>query len=102
QLRSSNASGLPSRNSARFLGIRASFQRDNLPRHFGVRVLSRQPSSPVSVGYVPLGLNSIKNVVSWPASCQRPLGTHHIFWRAVSHSNVSQLRQSCLGRRLAP
>src|SRR5215471_16481468 len=29
-------------------GIRASFQRDNLRRHFGVRVLSRQPRSPVS------------------------------------------------------
>src|SRR5262244_427039 len=46
---SSNASGLPGRNSARILGIRASFQRDNLRRHFGVRVLSRQPRSRVSV-----------------------------------------------------
>src|SRR6516162_6033894 len=36
------------------------------------------------------------------ASCQRPSGTHHIFWRAVSHSNVSRLRQSCLGRQPAP
>src|SRR5262249_46288460 len=32
---SSNASGLHGRNSARILGIRASFQRDNLRRHFG-------------------------------------------------------------------
>jgi len=32
--RSSNASGLHGRNSARILGIRASFQRDNLRRHF--------------------------------------------------------------------
>ena len=31
---SSNASGLQGRNSARTLGIRASFQRDNLRRHF--------------------------------------------------------------------
>jgi hypothetical protein len=31
---SSNASGLPGRNSARILGIRASFQRDNLRRRF--------------------------------------------------------------------
>ena len=31
---SSNASGLHGRNSARILGIRASFQRDNLRRHF--------------------------------------------------------------------
>jgi len=31
---SSNASGLPGRNSARILGIRAIFQRDNLRRHF--------------------------------------------------------------------
>jgi hypothetical protein len=29
-----NASGLHGRNSARILGIRASFQRDNLRRHF--------------------------------------------------------------------
>src|SRR5262245_61370457 len=48
---SSNASGLPSRNSARILKIRVSFQRDNLRRHFGVRVLSRQPGSRVSVRY---------------------------------------------------
>ncbi len=34
---SSNASGLPGRNSARILGIRVSFQRDNLRRHFGDR-----------------------------------------------------------------
>jgi hypothetical protein len=39
QRRSSNASGLRGRNSARILGIRASFQRDNLRRHFRVRVL---------------------------------------------------------------
>src|SRR5262249_44669411 len=45
---SSNASGLHGRNSARILGILATFQRDNLRRHFGVRVLSRQPGSPVS------------------------------------------------------
>jgi hypothetical protein len=31
---SSNASGLHGRNSVRILGIRASFQRDNLRRHF--------------------------------------------------------------------
>src|SRR5262249_57029161 len=31
---SSNASGLHGRNSARILGIRAIFQRDNLRRHF--------------------------------------------------------------------
>src|SRR5260370_25931915 len=31
---SSNASGLRGQNSARILGIRASFQRDNLRRHF--------------------------------------------------------------------
>jgi hypothetical protein len=31
---SSNATGLHGRNSARILGIRASFQRDNLCRHF--------------------------------------------------------------------
>jgi hypothetical protein len=31
---SSNASGLPGRNSARILGIRATFQRDILRRHF--------------------------------------------------------------------
>ena len=49
---SSSASGLPSRNSARILGIRASFQRDNLRRHFGVRVLHAQPGSPVSVDHV--------------------------------------------------
>jgi hypothetical protein len=31
--------------------------------------------------------------------CQRPSHAPH-FWRAVFHSNVSRLRQSCLGRRL--
>src|SRR5262249_49084362 len=46
---SSNASGLHGRNSARILGILATFQRDNLRRHFGVRVLSPQPRSRVSV-----------------------------------------------------
>src|SRR5262249_24035396 len=40
QRRSSNASGLPGRNSARMLGIRASFQRDNLRRHFGLPKLT--------------------------------------------------------------
>ena len=34
QRRSSNANSLRGRNSARILGIRTSFQRDNLPRHF--------------------------------------------------------------------
>ena len=34
QRRSSNASGLRGRNSARILGIRATFQRDNLRRRF--------------------------------------------------------------------
>jgi hypothetical protein len=33
--------------------------------------------------------------------CQRPSHAPH-FWRAVFHSNVSRLRQSCLGRRPAP
>ena len=47
--RTSNANGLCGQNSAWILGIRASFQRDNLRRHFGVRVLSRQPRSRVSV-----------------------------------------------------
>src|SRR5262249_17359243 len=42
---SSNASGLPGRNSARILGIRARFQRDNLRRHFGVRISHAQPGS---------------------------------------------------------
>ena len=32
--------------------IRASFQRDNLRRHFGVRILHAQPASPVSLRYV--------------------------------------------------
>src|SRR6516165_9384730 len=32
------------------LGIRASFQRDNLRRHFGVRISHAQPGSRVSVG----------------------------------------------------
>ena len=33
--------------------------------------------------------------------CQRPSHAPH-FWRAIFHSNVSRLRQSCLGRRPAP
>jgi len=45
---SSNATGLQGRNSARPLGIRASFQRDNLRRHFGVRISHAQPASLVS------------------------------------------------------
>src|SRR5205807_10228818 len=43
--RSSNANSLCGRNSARSPEIRAIFQRDNLPRHFGVRVLHAQPGS---------------------------------------------------------
>ena len=35
------------------------------------------------------------------ALCQRPSHAPH-FWRAVFHSNVSRLRQSCLGRQPAP
>src|SRR5262249_31806508 len=41
---SSNARGLPGRNSARILGIRASFQRDNLRRH----VRSSSPKCPAT------------------------------------------------------
>src|SRR5262249_16070338 len=42
----SNANGLCGQNSAGILGIRASFQRDNLRRRFWVRVLHAQPASP--------------------------------------------------------
>src|SRR5260370_18328930 len=52
QGRSSNANSLRSQNSAGFPQICAIFQRDNLRRHFRVRVLHGQPRSPVSVGYV--------------------------------------------------
>src|SRR6266404_7561215 len=46
------SAGRPPRACSKILGIRASFQRDNLRRHFGVRVPSRVPDSPVSVSYV--------------------------------------------------
>src|SRR6516162_4493788 len=46
---SSNASGLHGGNSARILGIRASFQRDNFRRRFLVRILHSQPASPASM-----------------------------------------------------
>jgi hypothetical protein len=42
------AAQLHGRNSVRILGIRASFQRDNLRRQFGVRLLHAQPRSQVS------------------------------------------------------
>ena len=48
QRRSSNANSLGGQNSARFLEICATFQRDILRRHLGVRVLHAQPSSRLS------------------------------------------------------
>jgi hypothetical protein len=43
--RGSNANSLRGQNSAGFLEICAAFQRDNLRRHFRVRVLPPQPRS---------------------------------------------------------
>jgi hypothetical protein len=50
--RGSNANSLRGQNSAGFLEICAAFQRDNLRRHFRVRVLPPQPRSRVSVSQV--------------------------------------------------
>jgi hypothetical protein len=47
QHRSSNANSLGGQNSAGFPQICATFQRDNLRRHFSVRVLHAQPGSRV-------------------------------------------------------
>ena len=52
QRRSSNANSLQSQNSAGFRQICAIFQRDNLRRHFRVRILHAQPGGVLSVGYV--------------------------------------------------
>src|SRR6266436_3794641 len=52
QGRSANANSLRSQNSAGFPQICAIFQRDNLRRHFRVRVLHGQPRSRVSVAHV--------------------------------------------------
>src|SRR5437879_6122810 len=41
-------------NSAGFQEIWATFQRDNLRRHFSVRIRPPQPGSPVSWGFVRL------------------------------------------------
>jgi hypothetical protein len=46
---SKNANSLGGRNSAGFLEICATFQEDNLRRHFRVRVLHGQPRSQVSL-----------------------------------------------------
>src|SRR6516165_3479727 len=99
----SNASGLHGRNSARILGIRASFQRDNLRRHFGVRVLSRQPRSPVSEYRHSGGAM----IVAGPAdtndkAASRRCGAHLPEWRnrwATSRMHALVLR---LNRRLGP
>ena len=48
---SSNANSLGGQNSARFLEICVTFQRDILRRHLGVRVLHTQPASSVSTSW---------------------------------------------------
>src|SRR4029450_869683 len=91
--RGSNANSLRGQNSAGFLEICAAFQRDNLRRHFRVRVLPPQPGSSASANSRRARRPIVMSIVSatacngwlgrgscnFPQRCQRPefnLGAH--------------------------